>query len=77
MKKNNFIYTLQSFVYRDFLFIGHLAPMWFELDVLSISGRIGVTTSYANKNWGDVEIINGLNHYIGMASLHTENFFRI
>ena len=30
---------------------------------------------YANKIGGDVEIINGLNHYIGMATLHTENFF--
>lgn len=30
---------------------------------------------YAHKLGGDVEIINGLNHYIGMATLHTENFF--
>lgn len=29
---------------------------------------------HANKIGGDVEIINGLNHYIGMATLHTENF---
>lgn len=28
----------------------------------------------ANKIGGDVEIINGLNHYIGMQTLHTENF---
>src|SRR5690606_34963138 len=27
-----------------------------------------------NKIAGDVEIINGLNHYIGMKTLHTENF---
>ena len=30
---------------------------------------------HANKIGGDVDIINGLNHYIGMATLHTENFF--
>ena len=30
---------------------------------------------HANKIAGDVDIINGLNHYIGMATLHTENFF--
>src|SRR6188474_773038 len=29
---------------------------------------------YADKLAGDVDIINGLNHYIGMATLHTENF---
>jgi len=29
---------------------------------------------HADKIGGDVEIINGLNHYIGMATLHTENF---
>lgn len=29
---------------------------------------------YSNKLGGDVEIINGLNHYIGMQTLHAENF---
>lgn len=29
---------------------------------------------YADKLGGDVEIINGLNHYIGMQTLHAENF---
>ncbi|MGB4846750.1 MAG: nitrous oxide reductase accessory protein NosL [Saprospiraceae bacterium] len=29
---------------------------------------------YANKLAGDVDIINGLNHYIGMQTLHAENF---
>ncbi len=29
---------------------------------------------FANKLGGDVDIINGLNHYIGMQTLHTENF---
>jgi copper chaperone NosL len=30
---------------------------------------------HANKISGDVDVINGLNHYIGMKTLHTENFF--
>jgi len=30
---------------------------------------------YANKLAGDVNIINGLNHYIGMKTLHTDDFF--
>ncbi|RNC66858.1 nitrous oxide reductase accessory protein NosL [Proteiniphilum sp. X52] len=29
---------------------------------------------YPNKIGGDVDAINGLNHYIGMQTLHTENF---
>jgi copper chaperone NosL len=34
---------------------------------------------YANKIGGNVDIVNGLNHYIGMKTLHTEDFaeFRI
>ena len=30
---------------------------------------------HADGLHGDVEIINGLNHYIGMKTLHTEDFF--
>jgi copper chaperone NosL len=30
---------------------------------------------HADKIGGDVDIINGLNHYIGMKTLHAENFF--
>lgn len=29
---------------------------------------------WANKIDGDVDVINGLNHYIGMKTLHTEDF---
>ena len=29
---------------------------------------------YADKLGGDVQVINGLNHYIGMRTLHTEDF---
>ena len=30
---------------------------------------------FANKLGGNVDIINGLNHYIGMKTLHTADFF--
>ncbi|HRI29457.1 MAG TPA: hypothetical protein PK715_15475, partial [Chitinophagales bacterium] len=29
---------------------------------------------YSYKIGGEVDIINGLNHYIGMQTLHAENF---
>lgn len=57
------------------LFIGSLyVPMWqIELEAPQYPEGL-VLKLHANKIGGDVEIINGLNHYIGMATLHTENF---
>lgn len=58
------------------LFIASLfVPMWrIELEAPQYPEGL-VLQLYANKIGGDVEIINGLNHYIGMATLHSENFF--
>ncbi|MGL2962816.1 hypothetical protein ACSVH2_03215 [Flavobacterium sp. RSB2_4_14] len=58
------------------LFAGALFfPMWrIELEAPQYPEGL-VLQLFANKIGGDVEIINGLNHYIGMATLHTENFF--
>lgn len=57
------------------LFIASLFyPMWqIELEAPQYPEGL-VLKLHANKIGGDVEIINGLNHYIGMATLHTENF---
>jgi len=57
------------------LFIGALfVPMWqIQLEAPQYPEGL-VLKLHANKIGGDVEIINGLNHYIGMATLHTENF---
>ena len=33
-----------------------------------------ILTIWANKLAGNVDVINGLNHYIGMRHLHTEDF---
>ena len=58
------------------LFAGALfVPMWqIQLDAPQYPEGL-VLQLHANKIGGDVDIINGLNHYIGMATLHTENFF--
>lgn len=58
------------------LFAGSLfVPMWqIQLEAPQYPEGL-VLRLHANKIGGDVEIINGLNHYIGMATLHTENFF--
>ena len=58
------------------LFIASLfLPLWrIELDAPQYPEGL-VLQLHANKIGGDVAIINGLNHYIGMATLHTENFF--
>jgi copper chaperone NosL len=57
------------------LFIGSLfVPMWrIELEAPQYPEGL-VLQLHANKIGGDVDIINGLNHYIGMATLHSENF---
>lgn len=57
------------------LFIGALfVPMWqIQLDAPQYPEGL-VLKLHADKIGGDVAIINGLNHYIGMATLHTENF---
>tara|TARA_R110000850_G_scaffold80947_1_gene173960 strand:- start:243500 stop:244048 length:549 start_codon:yes stop_codon:yes gene_type:complete len=50
-------------------------PLWrIELDAPQYPEGLTLQL-HANKIGGDVDIINGLNHYIGMATLHTENFF--
>lgn len=49
-------------------------PIWrIELDAPQYPEGLGLLI-YANEIGGDVDIINGLNHYIGMQTLHTENF---
>lgn len=49
-------------------------PIW-KIDLFAPQYPEGlVLLIYADKLGGNVEIINGLNHYIGMQTLHTENF---
>ncbi|MCB6099385.1 hypothetical protein [Flavobacterium psychrophilum] len=77
MKENNLtILSKGLLVLAGLLFIGSLfVPMWrIELNAPQYPEGL-MLQLHANKIGGDVDIINGLNHYIGMATLHTENFF--
>ena len=56
------------------LFMSIFVPIWrIELDAPQYPEGLKLQI-HADKIGGDVDIINGLNHYIGMATLHTENF---
>lgn len=49
-------------------------PLW-RIDLIAPQYPEGLfLTIYAHKLGGNVEIINGLNHYIGMRTLHTDDF---
>lgn len=56
------------------LVIAIFVPIWY-IDLHAPQYPEGLRMLiYSNKLAGDVEIINGLNHYIGMRTLHTEDF---
>lgn len=56
------------------IFVSLLYPMWqIQLEAPQYPEGL-VLKLHAHKIGGDWEIINGLNHYIGMKTLHTENF---
>jgi copper chaperone NosL len=55
-------------------FASLLFPMW-RIELTAPQYPEGLVLQlHANKIGGDVDIINGLNHYIGMKTLHTEDF---
>jgi copper chaperone NosL len=56
------------------LAISIFVPIWrIELDAPQYPEGLTMKI-YSYRLAGDVEVINGLNHYIGMATLHTEDF---
>lgn len=56
------------------LSISIYVPIWrIELDAPQYPEGL-MLQIFANKIGGQVDIINGLNHYIGMQTLHDENF---
>ena len=56
------------------LFAALYLPIWrIELSAPQYPEGL-VLLIYASKLGGNVDIINGLNHYIGMKTLHTEDF---
>lgn len=62
-------------VLSGILLIGVLyVPMWYiDLDAPQYPEGLQLQI-FPHKIGGNVEIINGLNHYIGMKTLHTEDF---
>lgn len=76
--KSNKISSLSKvlLVLTSVFLIGSLFfPIWrIELDAPQYPEGLELQL-WANRIDGDVDIINGLNHYIGMKTLHTENFF--
>lgn len=76
MKKSHISVTSRIIltVASIFLVISIFVPIWrIELDAPQYPEGLAMLI-YSNKLGGDVEIINGLNHYIGMQTLHAENF---
>ena len=74
------ISTLQNWVRILLVFCGAalvvvlFVPMW-RIDLQAPQYPEGLMLLiYPNKLAGNVDIINGLNHYIGMKTLHTEDF---
>jgi copper chaperone NosL len=57
-----------------FLFVSILLPIWrIELDAPQYPEGLTMYI-HANKVGGEIEIINGLNHYIGMKEIHEDEF---
>ena len=57
-----------------FLVTSLFVPIWrIELDAPQYPEGL-VLQIFSNKLGGNVEIINGLNHYIGMKTLHAKDF---
>jgi len=75
MKKTNSNFTrIILFVSAAFLVGCLFVPLWrIDLDAPQYPEGLRLLL-YAGKVAGDVEIINGLNHYIGMKTLHTDDF---
>lgn len=65
---------LLCFLGATALVIALFVPLWqIDLDAPQYPEGLKLLI-YPNAIAGDVEIINGLNHYIGMNTLHTEDF---
>ncbi len=62
------------FMSTALLVVSLFLPIWrIDLDAPQYPEGLNLMI-YANKLGGNVEIINGLNHYIGMKTLHSEDF---
>ena len=63
-----------AFVCGLLLIVVLFVPLWrIELDAPQYPEGL-ILKMYPNKLAGNVDIINGLNHYIGMKTMHTDDF---
>jgi copper chaperone NosL len=68
------IARMLSFICGAALFVVIFVPMW-RIDLTAPQYPEGLVLKiHANKLAGDVDVISGLNHYIGMRKLRTEDF---
>ncbi|HQD11928.1 MAG TPA: nitrous oxide reductase accessory protein NosL [Chitinophagales bacterium] len=75
MKNSISVFARTALAVCGILLIGVLfVPLWqIDLDAPQYPEGLRMLI-YPHKLGGDVEIINGLNHYIGMKTLHAEDF---
>ena len=76
MKKNKLTNPVKALVIGCglALIIVLFVPLW-QIELAAPQYPEGlILKMYPNKLAGNVDIINGLNHYIGMKTLHTEDF---
>ncbi|MCB0659335.1 MAG: nitrous oxide reductase accessory protein NosL [Saprospiraceae bacterium] len=74
MKKISFSSTILLVVAGLCILSAIILPIWrIELDAPQYPEGLALLI-YANHLGGEVDIINGLNHYIGMKTLHAEEF---
>ena len=73
-EKMNYKMKVATIICSIGIFLVLFFPMWkIELSAPQYPEGL-VLKIWPNKLAGDVEIINGLNHYIGMRHMHTEDF---
>lgn len=74
MKKINSLARILLLLAGVLLIISLFVPIWrIELDAPQYPEGL-MLQIFANDLGGNVDIINGLNHYIGMKTLHAEDF---
>ncbi len=74
MKKLSTVGRISVFVVIGFVVMLWFFPMW-RIDLVAPQYPEGIFMQiWINDVKGDVDIINGLNHYIGMKTIHKEDF---
>ncbi|CAN5455459.1 hypothetical protein BH11BAC2_BH11BAC2_09780 [soil metagenome] len=74
IKETGTLTRVLLFAASIFLLVSIFTPIWIiELSAPQYPEGLALKI-YSNKLGGEVEIINGLNHYIGMKTLHAEEF---